>query len=436
MAHAEKRWSKKDGRFYWRVKYKLPNGKYASASRDDFGNRFKTEGLAEKYGHAMETDVERKVFLNPRDGKVKVGAWSELWLESIEVGNRSDTTYRQRLRTVILPEWRDVDMGDVTTIAYVTWEKSLRKRYAASYVKSVRSVFRTMMDDAVASKVIGANPVPTQQAARRGKFKGKSREDTTVLATPRQALLLARNARDLRGLSGYVLVLTIAYAGLRIAEAAGLRRKDLILPGGDSPAWILLRTQHQYVDGKPAQVDCKYGSSGDLILPPFLRELLRELLKSHTSDWVFPAPKGGKLLLGSEFYSDGWRRFVDGWEVPAGRRKLPTSFPAMRAVAGVEDIVPHGLRHSLKVWLDEQKHPRIAVEHRMRHVVPGIEGTYSHCTMPMQLEIATDLQKLWEQSLAVPDDDGEWESPRPLRTRKENDLPEISQASERDAGES
>jgi integrase len=412
MAHAEKRWSKKDRRHYWRVKYRLPDGSYGSASRDDFGNRFTTERAAEKYGLALETDADRKVFINPRDGQITVADWSQAWLDSLEVGNRSDKTYRQRLRTVILPEWGNRSMRDITTIAYTTWEKSLRGRYADSYVKSTRSVMRTMMDDAVASKVIGANPVPTQASRRRGKFKGKAREDTTVLATPRQAYLMACNAREWRGLSGYALVLTLAYAGLRIAEAAGLRREDVVLPDDGSPAWILLRTQHQYVDGKPVQVECKYGSSGDLILPPFLADLLRELLESHTSEWVFTTPRGNKMLLGSEFYSDAWRRWVDGWEHPEGRALRVTSCPPMRAVAGIEGIVPHGLRHSMKVWLDEQRHPRVAVEHRMRHVMPGVEGTYSHCTMQMQAEIAAGLQGLWEASQRVVVDAREWEPAR------------------------
>jgi integrase len=169
------------------------------------------------------------------------------------------------------------------------------------------------------------------------------------------------------------------------------------------------------VDGKPTQVDCKYGSSGDLILPPFLAGLLRELLESHSSDWVFPTPKGNKLLLGHEFYTDAWRRYVDGWAPPEGRRQLPSSCPPMRAVSGVEDIVPHGLRHSMKVWLDEQRHPRIAVEHRMRHVMPGVEGTYSHCTLAMQKDVATGLQALWENSQRVVTDVREWDSPRPPR---------------------
>jgi hypothetical protein len=92
--------------------------------------------------------------------------------------------------------------------------------------------------------------------------------------------------------------------------------------------------------------------------------------------------------------------------------------PDMKAVAGIEDIVPHGLRHSMKVWLDELKHPRVAVEDRMRHVLAGVEGVYSHTTLAMELDIAADLQKLWEASVAVEDHHREWEAPRPRRSER------------------
>lgn len=409
MAHAEKRGK------YWRVKYKLPNGKWGSASRDDFGNRFTTERSAEKYGHALETDVHRKVFINPRDGRMTVAEWAELWTASLEVNNTSEKAYRARLRTVILPRWADVPVGDILTIAYTTWEKELRTHYSDSYVKSVRSVFRTMMDDAVASKVRGDNPVPSQRAQRRGKFKGKPQTDDTDIATPRQALLVARNGLELRGLTGYVMVLCIAYMGLRISEMAGLRREHLVLEDNGRGARLMLQEQHQYVDGKPVQVDPKYGSSGDLVIPPFLAELLQQLLDSHKSEWVFTAPKGGKLLIGAQFYKDTWRPLVDGRVLAEGKKRRPTNLPELRAVAGVENLVPHGLRHSMKVWLDEGGHPRVAVEERMRHVLPGVEGVYSHTTLKMELAISEYLQGLWEDSLTVVVDRREWEAPRPPR---------------------
>lgn len=70
-----------------------------------------------------------------------------------------------------------------------------------------------------------------------------------------------------------------------------------------------------------------------------------------------------------------------------------------RPVLGVEGLTPHGLRHSQKVWLDEGNHPRVAVEARMGHVLPGVEGTYSHVTLAMELAIAKALQARWEQAM-------------------------------------
>ena len=419
MAHAEKRsYDKRAKKWRWRGRYKRPDGGWGSASRDDEGKPFYTEKAAEDYAAGLETDVRRKTFINPRDGRITVGEWAEVWIESVELANLSDKTYRKRLRSVIIPKWGTIAMADVSTVAVKTWELQLRKQYKPRYVKSIMSQMRVMFDDAVASKVRGDNPVPTLKSHRRGKFKGKQQEDETVLATPRQALLLARNARTMRGIVGYSLVLTIAYCGLRISEAAGLRREHLVLKDEGQGFRLLVMEQHQYIDGKPGQAHPKYGSTGSLILPPFLAELLRELLDSHKSPWVFPSAEGKKMSTSAYFYTDIWRRWVDGHKAAPDRLGRPARLPDMKAVAGIEDIVPHGLRHSMKVWLDELRHPRVAVEDRMRHVLAGVEGVYSHTTLAMELSIAADLQGLWEAAVGVKDHHREWEEPRPRRSER------------------
>lgn len=209
-----------------------------------------------------------------------------------------------------------------STVAVNTWEQQLRRDYKPRYVKSIMSVMRVMFDDAVQSKVCGDNPVPTLKSRRLGKYKGKQQHDATILPPPaRQALLLARNAREMRGIVGYALVLTIADCGLRISEAAALRREHLFLDDQGQGCRLLVKEQHQYVDGKPGQVDPKYGSTGNIVLPPFLAGLLCEVLGSHKSPWLFPSANGKKMSTSAYFYSDIWRRWVDGHTGRAGQAR-------------------------------------------------------------------------------------------------------------------
>lgn len=407
MAHAEKRGYDKQARKHrWRGRYKLPNGKWGSVSKDDNDQPFYTERAAEQYAHGLEVDVRRKTFINPRDGRITVAEWAEKWLPSIDVGPLSEKEYRLRLKNQILPEWGDVAVGELSPIAVTTWEKALRQRISKNYADGVMSVFRTMMDDAVSEKLRGDNPVAARKSGRRGRYQPKPK-DEKVIATPRQALLVARNALAMRGLNEYAIVLASAYTGLRIGELAGVHRDQLELKDTGRGARLHSVQQSQYVDGEFTEIDNKYDSGRGLILPPFLAALLQKLLDSRPgSEWVFTAPKGGRLLRSGDWYADTWQPMVSG-RAPRGVVRGAKERVGARPVLGVEGLTPHGLRHSHKVWLDEGGHPRVAVEARMGHVMQGVEGTYSHVTLPMELAIAEHLERLW------------WESQRVVADRRE-----------------
>jgi integrase len=344
--------------------------------------------------------VRRQTFINPRDGRLTVGEWAEKWLPSIDVGPLTEKEYRLRLKNQILPEWGAVAIRDLSATAVSTWEKTLRRRVSKNYADGVMSVFRTMMDDAVSEKLRGDNPVAARKSGRRGRYLPKPK-DEKVIATPRQALLIARNALEMRGLNEYAIVLASAYTGLRIGELAGVHRDQLALKDTDRGARLHSVQQGQYVDGVFTEIDNKYDSGRGLILPRFLAELLQELLDSRPgSEWVFTAPKGGRLLRGGDWYADTWHPMVSG-RAPRGVVRGARARAGVRPVLGVEGLTPHGLRHSHKVWLDEGNHPRVAVEARMGHVLQGVEGVYSHVTLAMELAIAEYLQRLWEGSLRV-----------------------------------
>lgn len=423
MAHAEKRgYDKRVRKWRYRGRYKLPNGKWGSVSKDDNGQPFYTERAAEQYAHGLEVDVRRKQFINPRDGRTTVAEWADAWLPSIDVGPLTEKDYRLRLKNQILPEWGGVAVGDLSPTAIATWEKKLRSNLSKNYADAVMSTFRTMLDDAVAERLRGDNPVATRKSGRRGRYLPKPK-DEKVIATPRQALLIARNALEMRGLNEYVLVLTSAYTGLRIGELAGIHREQLELKDNGEGARLHSLQQSQYIGGVFTEIGNKYDSGRGLILPPFLAELLQELMDSRPgSEWVFTAPKGGRLLRGGDWYKDTWQPLVSG-RAPRGVVRGAKARAGIRPVLGVEGLTPHGLRHSHKVWLDEGNHPRVAVEARMGHVLQGVEGVYSHVTLAMELAIAECLQRLWEGSLRVVTDRREFGPYPPFKMPRQKRSP-------------
>jgi integrase len=421
MAYGEKRtYDKVLRKWRYRGRYKLPNGKWGSVSRDDNGQPFYSERAAEQYAHGLEVDVRRRQFVNPRDGRITVEEWAEKWLPSIDVGPLTEKEYRLRLKNWVLPEWGKVPIGDLSPTAIITWEKDLRSRLSSNYADGIMSVFRTMLDDAVIERIRGDNPVATRKSGRRGRYRPKPKVEK-VIATPRQVLLIARNAQELRGMNEYAIVLTSAYTGLRIGELAGLHRDHLALKDDGSGARLHTIHQSQYVNGTFTEIGNKYDSGRGLIIPPFLAELLQQLLDARPdSEWVFTAPKGGRLLRGGDWYRETWHPTVLG-QAPRGVIRGAGPRPGLRPVLGVEGLTPHGLRHSHKVWLDEGNHPRVAVEARMGHVLQGVEGVYSHVTLAMELAIAEYLQRLWEDSLKTVvgrREYGPYPPYKPLRSRR------------------
>jgi hypothetical protein len=68
--------------------------------------------------------------------------------------------------------------------------------------------------------------------------------------------------------------------------------------------------------------------------------------------------------------------------------------------AGVlRGLTPHGLRHSLQTWMDEDGIPQVLKTERMGHEMPGMHGVYGHVSPAMRADLTAALQNRWEISL-------------------------------------
>jgi integrase len=155
----------------------------------------------------------------------------------------------------------------------------------------------------------------------------------------------------------------------------------------------------------------KYGSWRTLVIPPFLHEIHSALLASHGAPWMFLSI-AGKPLLETDFDGTYWYPIRDGAdERPAGPQKSRLARAEIPAVPELAGEAIYRLRHWHKAKLDEPGDiPRVAVEARMGHELPGVEGVYSEVTVPMEERIVEYLQEVWEKEVVGA---GLWTPPFP-----------------------
>ncbi|HEX2746035.1 MAG TPA: hypothetical protein VHN16_16770 [Streptosporangiaceae bacterium] len=107
--------------------------------------------------------------------------------------------------------------------------------------------------------------------------------------------------------------------------------------------------------------------------------------------------------------SRAWPRRIDGTLIAhAGRERsrcegsgqAPAEDTAVASWLPVlPGLTPHGLRHGLQTWMDEDGIPEVLKTERMGHEMPGMHGVYGHVSPAMRANLKAALQTRWESSL-------------------------------------
>lgn len=196
--------------------------------------------------------------------------------------------YRYLIEAHILPVLGDRPLAVLTAAEISTWERGIAESgYSLRTARDARSALVTVLGGAIPQH-LQSNPAQR----RRGKGrKGRRRIELYERAekawpTPLQALLVAERCAALSGCdTDFVMIVTIAYAGMRWSEAIGLRsafvRADQL-----SIEWKLYE-QSRFYFGRP-----KDGSIRPADLPPFLAELLADHVAAHGMGHGMPGMRG------------------------------------------------------------------------------------------------------------------------------------------------
>ncbi|GAA4823741.1 integrase [Streptomyces ziwulingensis] len=398
------------------------SGEYHDDGRKRFESKggFTDEDSAYEHGLDKMSEIRHGTAISNRDGATLMTDWIDDWFAATDHAYTTSKNYKSIINRHIRPYFAGTTVSEVDVIAYRAFRKHIhRKLPAASSAGNVMTVLGMILDDAV-PRLIKASPVERKRT--RGRFVKKTQRERKRDMDITSIDHLARNAEIVFGYTGYVMIWTMAMTGMRPGELFGLRREYCypVWPGSDlrpdpdeeeryeedvlrygkgeglMPA-IRVQQQVQQDEGTSVvEVPPKYYSYRTLVIPQFLADMLEKLLESHGNKWVFPAVEGGNLKS-APFSKSYWSPISKG---AAARTQVHGRYGSIRPV--IEPVPAWAgkrmylIRHGHKAWLDEDGHSRFAVESRMGHEVPGVEGTYSSVTVAMERAIMKALQGRWE----------------------------------------
>jgi integrase len=273
---------------------------------------FKTKRDAQEFAATVEVEKMTGTYVAPSRGMITVGELAPVWLSRKEsdVAPSNYHTLESAWRIHVKPVWGSTRIADVDLAAVERWIAVMKKESGATNVIRAYGVLAGVLDDAMKGKRLASNPA-------RGV------ENLPEKSGKRRVYLSAEDVGRLAGESGQhrVLVLVLAYCGIRWGEAIALRVRDV---------QFLRRRLSVHDDAVQIGVRHAVGqtkSRAERSVPVaqfVLDELSVQCRGKDMSDLVFgdgtnymPRPKS----------SNGW-------------------FTKAVKAAGVQHITPHDLRHT------------------------------------------------------------------------------------------
>jgi integrase len=309
-----------DGR--WRARYRDSRGR-------EHARHFIRRIDAQRWLDSVTTAVQTGTYVDPVLGKITVAEWSERWLAGqAHLKPSTYERYASVVRKHVLPEWGELALADVSHADVQAWVSRLTAGHSASTARKAHRVLSLILSLAVRDGRLVKNPadgvrLPREpQNDRRYLTHEQVRELASVCADPAASVAKRRSERGHTAADYELVVLFLAYTGVRFGEMAALRVRRLDpLKRRVEIAEAVTSVNGALVWGTPKGHARRWVS-----VPGFVAERLGEHVAGRRpDDLVFTSPQGEPLRAGN------FRRDVF---TPATRR------------AGLDGLVPHGLRHT------------------------------------------------------------------------------------------
>lgn len=295
---------------------KRSNGQWRARYRDAAGREharhFDRKVDASRWLDSVTAAVETGTYVDPRAGSCTLGEYAETWLgRQVQLKPSTRSRYTAIVRKHIVPEFGSIPLAKIERSAVTAWVMELVDAgLAGPTVRHAHRILHMILNTAVDDGRLVRNP------ASRVKLPRDRRREKRFLSHAQVAALADAAGPD------RLIILVLAYCGLRFGELAALRVRNV----DPLRRRLFIEESVTEVDGKmifgtPKSHQCRS--------VPVSRSLIDALAAACAgrapTDLVFTAPRGGVLMLRN------WRRRV---------------FDPALATAGLGELTPHELRHT------------------------------------------------------------------------------------------
>jgi integrase len=296
----------------YRVRYRKPD----RSQTDKRG--FRTKRDAELYLASVEVAKNTGRYIDPTRSRVSIEEWMGIWVAS-RADLRASSLDRVNgvIRNHIVPRLGPIRLSELSRLHAQQWASDLSATQSPGSVRKIVNVLSAALQLAVDDNRISSNPAHRLKLPRQSKVHKR-------FLTHAQVIQLAEEVNRKSAGEGFgLIVLVLAYCGLRWGELCALRVEDFDPNRGRLDVRrTLLEVNGYFYESSP-----KSYQERSIPIPEVIMSLLvRHVETKKPSDRVFVSSKNGAVLRN--------RTFRRGW------------FDDAATAVGIPGLTPHELRHT------------------------------------------------------------------------------------------
>ncbi len=346
---------------------KRPSGRWQALfwqdERVQSAGTFATKADAQACLSAMETDLRRGKWIDPKGGQETLGAYANEWLnQRTDLAERTAELYRHILDKHVLSFLGSSTLAELSPTKIRSWHTNIAKDHPATASKAYR-LLSSIMRTAVADGFIATSPCKVEGA-------GTEHAAERPIATVDEVVLLTRAMPEhLR-----IVVQLAAWCQLRRGEILGLRRMDIDLRQG---VICILQSRTFGMDGKQIVKRPKSNAGRRTISVP--RPVMNDLMR-HLETFTSPDPEA-LVIVGREGST-------------LTRDALQGSWERARMTIGRPDLRLHDMRHTGLTLAAATGATTAELMHRAGHASAPAALRYQHASRDRDRRLSEALEAM------------------------------------------